>query len=137
MRSVIGHYYVEPKYHKSSWAIKRVATECSTVPLIGSIVFLKPDMMEMNDTKLLPGLYKVVKILPNKKEPETIFDYSQYPSFYYIEQTLRFIVEPIVQVPVIDLNNFSYATEECVNDKGEVTQKVTYTLNGKTHEGNF
>lgn len=132
----LGHYFISHKYHKSGLFIKRLATETVSCPMLGGIVFIKPSMMNMNDTKLGAGLYLVKEILPNKIKKEPIYDYINYEDYFNIEQTLRFIVEPVFSVKNEDVGNLVYSVEEEVSDTGSISSKVTVKIKDKiVYEG--
>lgn len=135
-KQVLGHYYISHKYHKSGLFIKRLASEVAACPSVGSVVFIKPSMMFMNDTKLTCGLYLVTEILPNKVKKEPIYDYINYKDFFHVEQTLRFIVTPVYYVDENDISNLSYSVEEVISDTGSITQNVVVKIKDKiVYEG--
>jgi len=133
---VLAHYYVEPAYNPFSCFNQRVAVEALKVPSMADYVILNPTWMKMNETKLGPGLYKVVDVRPNSKNSVPVFDYSPYGSWFKLEKMRMVLVKPVFTVTTKTFFDYHISIDQTINDDGTVSEiaLITNSLTGETKE---
>jgi len=122
--TIKAHYLIPADKNPSSMIHKRVAYELYKVPSVGEYIVIPPEKMETNETLYGPGLYRVLRVLPDKKNPYEIWDYKFPNEYWFLHLCQHVYVEPLRTMPISTFRNYVFAKVTMSPDEeGIIKQK--------------